>query len=59
MVAMNPLCGATAVFWEEAGDGGCEAECALLLGHLPAEIHWDEVLGEWDESDLATNNPNE
>lgn len=59
MVEMNPLCGATAVWWQDAGDDGVDSECAWPRGHQPAKIHFDEVLGEWDEDELPTNNPNE
>jgi hypothetical protein len=46
------LCGARAVFWPD--DEACDAECCLLLGHRPAGVHEDEILGEWDEDELPT-----
>lgn len=48
-------CGAQATFWPDVE--ACEAECALPLGHQPAEVHEDETLGEWHEDDLPTHNP--
>lgn len=46
------LCGATAVFW--ADQEACEAECDRAAGHIPSDVHWDEILGEWSEDDLPT-----
>jgi hypothetical protein len=48
-------CGATAVFWPEVE--ACEAECILPYGHEPADVHKDEILGEWCEEDLTTHHP--
>ena len=44
------LCGATTVFWPDVE--ACDAVCILAKGHQPANIHKDEVLGEWDEDDV-------
>jgi hypothetical protein len=52
---MTDTCGATATFWPD--DEGCEAECILSAGHLPENIHQDEILGEWDADDLNTSLP--
>ncbi|MFM9635953.1 hypothetical protein [Streptomyces turgidiscabies] len=48
-------CGATAVFWPEME--ACDAECALPRGHDPADVHKDEILGEWREDELTTEHP--
>ena len=48
-------CGATAVFWPEVE--ACDAECMLPRGHEPADVHKDEILGEWREEDLTTHHP--
>lgn len=55
MAASVPdACGATAVFWPD--DEACEAECIWPAGHGGTK-HMDEILGEWDESELLTNVP--
>lgn len=50
----QPLCGATATCWPD--DEACEAECNLTAGHGGTK-HRDEILGEWDESELNTHTP--
>lgn len=49
------VCRARAVFWPD--DEACDAECLLPRGHEPAEIHEDEILGEWNEEDMYTSHP--
>ncbi|WP_433078904.1 hypothetical protein ACQP1P_38665 [Dactylosporangium sp. CA-052675] len=49
------LCGAQAIFWPD--DECCEAECVLPSGHEPADVHRDEILGEWSEDELSTWRP--
>lgn len=49
------LCGAQTVFWPDVE--ACEAECILPRGHEPADVHEDEILGTWHESDLITYHP--
>lgn len=48
-------CGAKTVFWPDVE--GCEAECIMPAEHEPAEIHEDEILGEWNEDDMFTHHP--
>lgn len=55
MSAATTLCGATAVLWPD--DEACDAECILPAGHEPADVHEDEILGEWSEDDLSTHHP--
>jgi hypothetical protein len=50
-------CGAIAVFWPEVE--AIDAECVRPLGHKPADIHEDEILGEWHEDELVTLLPEE
>lgn len=40
-------CGARTVFWPDVE--ACEAECSLPADHEPANVHEDEILGEWEE----------
>lgn len=47
-------CGARAVFWPDVE--AIEAECIRSRGHA-GTIHEDEILGEWDETDLFTIYP--
>ena len=47
------LCGATATFWPDVE--ACEAECILPPGHEPADVHEDEILGQWSEDELPTH----
>lgn len=49
---MLSKCGARTVFWPD--DEACEAECSLPSGHEPADLHSDDVLGEWSEDELLT-----
>ncbi|MDJ0345691.1 hypothetical protein QMK19_34210 [Streptomyces sp. H10-C2] len=49
----QPTCGATTVFWPD--DEACDAVCVLLPGHEPADVHEDQILGEWTEDDMVTN----
>jgi hypothetical protein len=44
-----PTCGARTIRWPD--DEACEAECMLPADHSPTEVHFDEILGEWSESD--------
>lgn len=53
----NAPCGARAVFWPDVE--ACEAECIRPRGHQPANVHKDEILGEWDEDYLPTHHPDE
>lgn len=46
-------CGATTVFWPRVE--ACEAEC--FLAPHEGTVHEDEILGEWDEDDMATQHP--
>lgn len=50
-------CGATAVFWPD--DEACDAECMLPVGHEPADVHEDAILGEWAEDDVPTSHHTE
>jgi hypothetical protein len=45
-------CGATATFWPDVE--ACEAVCIRPEGHDPADVHEDEILGEWTEDELTT-----
>jgi hypothetical protein len=47
------LCGARTVFWPD--DEACDAECMLPKDHTPADVHQDEILGEWSEDELDTS----
>ncbi|MFF4902297.1 hypothetical protein [Streptomyces sp. NPDC001068] len=49
--APAPLCGARTVFWPD--DEACDAECSWPPEHGGSR-HFDESLGEWDESELPT-----
>jgi hypothetical protein len=49
------LCGAQTVFWPDVE--ACEAECILPVGHEPADVHEDEILGAWREEELTTYRP--
>jgi hypothetical protein len=53
MENLPKACGATTVFWPDVE--ACDAECSLPAGHEPANIHDDEILGEWDEDDMHTS----
>ncbi|MFE9448312.1 hypothetical protein [Streptomyces sp. NPDC006739] len=48
-------CGAQATFWPD--DEACEAECIRPPGHEPADVHEDEILGQWTEDELPTHHP--
>lgn len=48
-------CGATATFWPD--DEACDVECILPVGHQPADVHEDDILGTWSEDDLPTTIP--
>ncbi|MFJ2568989.1 hypothetical protein ACIOYT_01020 [Streptomyces halstedii] len=52
-----PKCGARTVFWPDVE--AIDAECIRPRGHEPANIHEDEILGEWNEDDLLTFEANE
>lgn len=45
-------CGATGVFWPE--EECISVICVLPRGHLPEDIHEDEMLGRWSEDDVPT-----
>lgn len=49
------LCGASTIFWPDVE--ACEAECVLPRDHEPADVHEDEILGQWSEDDLPTHHP--
>lgn len=51
----DEVCGARTVFWPD--DEACDATCVLPLGHQPASVHEDEILGQWSEDELLTNHP--
>lgn len=46
------LCGARTVFWPDVE--AIDAVCIRPRGHEPANIHEDEILGEWNEEELLT-----
>lgn len=48
----QPLCGARTVFWPDVE--AIDAKCIRPRGHEPANIHEDEILGEWNEDELLT-----
>lgn len=52
-----PKCGARTVFWPDVE--AIDAKCIRSQGHEPANIHEDEILGEWNEDDLLTFEANE
>lgn len=40
-------CRETTVFWPD--DEACDATCCLPAGHGPADRHYDQILGWWQD----------
>lgn len=55
MSEQRKTCGARTTFWPDVE--ACDAECIRPRDHEPANIHEDEILGEWNEDELTTYCP--